>query len=139
MTATAPPWPLSSFPGPQDSPGFTLWRDFTRWQRSLNAALKPLDLTQPRFAVLAVCGWLTRDGRDITQQDVVDFLGMDRMHISQIASRLDRDGLILRRASRTDLRAKVLRITPAGHDTLARAMPLVETHDRAFFHRKGTP
>lgn len=126
---------VSAYAAPHESPGFTLWRDFMRWQRELNARLRPLGLTQPQFAILAVCGWLTRDGREVTQQEVVDFLDMDRMHISQIASRLEHDGLIRRQASATDLRAKQVTLTGAGRDLLARAMPLVEGFDLSFFAR----
>ncbi|MBS1183506.1 MAG: transcriptional regulator [Proteobacteria bacterium] len=133
MTSAKPWEDMSIHAGPQDSPGFVLWRDFMRWQRQLNAQLKPLRLTQPQFAVLAVCGWLTRDGRDVTQQELVDFLDMDRMHISQIATRLEQDGLIRRRATARDRRAKLVSLTAAGQAILERAMPVVEAFDRAFF------
>lgn len=124
---------ISAHEEPRSSPGFVLWRDFMRWQRQLNALLKPLGLTQPQFAVLAVCGWMTRDGQDVTQQAMVDFLDMDRMHVSQIASRLEADGLIRRDPSADDLRAKLISLTPAGREKLLRAMPVVEDFDRSFF------
>lgn len=120
----------AAFKGPQDSPGFTLWRDFMRWQRELNAELKPLGLTQPQFAVLAVIGWLTREGEEITQGDIVAFVGMDRMHISQIASRLEVNGLITRTASKADQRAKRVALTEVGQAVLTRALPIVEAFDR---------
>lgn len=124
---------ISAFAEPRHSPGFVLWREFMRWQRELNARLKPLELTQPQFAILAVCGWLTRDGQEVTQQDVVDFLGMDRMHISQIATRLEGDGLIERKTATTDSRAKAIVVTTKGQERLSRAVPLVEAFDQAFF------
>ncbi|MFV0490305.1 MAG: MarR family winged helix-turn-helix transcriptional regulator [Pseudorhodobacter sp.] len=124
---------FSVFPGPEASPGFVLWRNFMRWQRELNARLRPLGLTQPQFAVLAVCGWLTRDGQEITQQGIVDFLGLDRMHISQIATRLEKHSLIERKVTTADLRAKTVLLTPKGKQLLALAMPLVEEFDKAFF------
>ena len=124
---------ISAFSGPKLSPGFTLWHDFMRWQRELNARLRPLELTQPQFAVLAVCAWLARDGHEVTQYAVVDFLGMDRMHISQIASRLELSGLIERKKATTDIRAKHVRLTEKGRKLLAQAMPVVEEFDRAFF------
>lgn len=104
-----------------------------RWQRGLNAALRPLGLTQPQFAILAVCGWMTQDGQDITQQGVADFVGLDRMHVSQVAKRLEEYGLIERHAARTDQRAKIIRLTKKGQELLNRAMPLVEQFDRAYF------
>ncbi len=124
---------VSAFPEPRKSPGFVFWRDFMRWQRELNTRLRPLGLTQPQFAILAVCGWLTRTAQDVTQQAVADFLELDRMHVSQIMTRLERNGMIERRASTSDLRAKQAVLTAEGEALLARAMPLVEAFDRAFF------
>lgn len=124
---------VSAFSGPSLSPGFTLWHDFMRWQRELNALLRPLELTQPQFAVLAVCAWLSRDGHEVTQHAMVAFLDMDRMHISQIASRLERNGLIEKKIASTDLRAKHVRLTEKGRKLLGQAMPVVEEFDREFF------
>ena len=103
------------------------------WQRGLNAALRPLGLTQPQFAILAVCGWMTHDGQEITQQGVADFVGLDRMHVSHHPKRLEADGLIERQASRSDQRAKKIVLSGKGHDLLAKAMPVVEQFDRAYF------
>jgi len=132
MTSEQPEW-QSEFAGPQDSPGFSLWRNFMGWQRGLNAALRPLDLTQPQFAILAVCGWMTHDGQEITQQGVADFVGLDRMHVSQVAKRLEEDGLIERQPLHSDQRAKKIVVTGKGHELLAKAMPVVEQFDRAYF------
>jgi DNA-binding MarR family transcriptional regulator len=124
---------ISRYAGPQASPGFNLWRDFMRWQRGLNSALRPLGLTQPQFAVLAIVGWMTRDDAVITQQDLVDFLRLDRMHISQMATRLEDDGRLERIDAPHDKRAKQLRLTVQGQSLLAQAMPLVEAFDADFF------
>lgn len=134
MTAEQTVW-QSDFEGPQDSPGFSLWRNFMRWQRGLNAALRPLGLTQPQYAILAVCGWMTHDGQEVTQQGVADFVGLDRMHVSQVAKRLEEDGLIERHASKFDQRAKKIVLTGKGFDLLAKAMPVVEGFDRMHFER----
>ncbi len=129
---------MSQFAGPQKSPGFNLWRDFMRWQRQLNCALRPLGLTQPQFAILAVVGWMTRENAPVTQQDLVDFLVLDRMHISQIAARLEADGRLERVGAHHDKRAKLLRLTATGQALLAQALPLVEAHDIAFFAEKAS-
>lgn len=126
-------WPPSRHAGPQASPGFAFWHRFMDWQRGLNAALRPLALTQPQFALLAVCGWLTRDTAATTQAEVVALTGMDRMHVSQILSRLQADGLIARHASPQDHRQKTLTLTPLGAQRLASALPVVEAYDTAFF------
>ncbi|MGA9662819.1 MarR family winged helix-turn-helix transcriptional regulator [Pseudomonas hunanensis] len=126
-------WSGSAYAGPSGSPGFRLWREFLDWQRQINALLKPLGLTQPQFAILAVCGWLTRDCEQITQHGIANFTGMDRMHISQIVSRLERDGLIEKRIDPQDQRANLLSLSKEGLAQLRIAMPVVEAFDREFF------
>ncbi len=125
-------WP-SKFTEPRLSPGFVFWRDFMQWQREINEKLRPLGLTQPQFALLAVYGWLKRQRVGVTQQAAADFLGLERMHVSQISQRLERDGFVERRAHMDDARAKTVALTELGHEMLAKALPLVETHDRDFF------
>ncbi|MCE5988458.1 MarR family transcriptional regulator [Pseudomonas sp. 5FOS] len=128
-------WSGSAYSGPSSSPGFRLWREFLDWQRQLNALLNPLGLTQPQFAILAVCGWLTRNSEQITQQGIARFTGMDRMHISQIVSRLEKDGLVEKRIDPQDHRANLLSLSKEGLARLRIAMPVVEAFDTAFFHK----
>lgn len=135
---TDPDWP-SRHAGPGQSPGFRLWRDFMRWQRGLNAVLRPVGLTQPQFAALAVVGWLTRSTATTSQQVVIDLSDLDRMHVSQLLTRLERDGLIRRETAASDHRAKDLSLTPLGRETLARALPLVEAFDAEFFASPPRP
>ncbi|WP_410480655.1 MarR family winged helix-turn-helix transcriptional regulator [Pseudomonas plecoglossicida] len=130
---TGEQWSGSAYAGPSCSPGFRLWREFLDWQRQLNALLKPLGLTQPQFAILAVCGWLTRNCEQITQQGIASFTGMDRMHISQIISRLEKDGLVEKRIDPDDHRANLLSLSKEGLARLRIAMPIVEAFDLAFF------
>ncbi len=125
-----------SYESPEQSSGFALWRDFMRWQRGLNARLRPFELTQPQFAILAICGWMSRNGQHITQHDVIEYLGLDRMHVSQIATRLERDGLVKRAAGLEDRRAKQISLTDDGQDLLFRTLPVVEEFDKSFFASK---
>lgn len=78
---------------------------------------------------------MTRDGQEITQQCVADFVGLDRMHVSQVAKRLEQDGLIERHAARSDQRAKKITLTQKGQELLTRAIPMVEQFDRAYFEQ----
>ena len=131
-TPTSGPWSTSAYSGPDQSPGFRLWRDFLHWQRSLNTVLRPLALTQPQFARLAVCGWLSRNDGFTTQQPVGLLTNMDRRHSSQIVSRLERDRLLRRNIDDSDNRVKKITLTAAGEAKLRAALPLVEQHDRDF-------
>jgi DNA-binding MarR family transcriptional regulator len=124
---------LSNFTGPQASPGFQYWVNFMAWQRGLNHILRPLSLTQPQFALLATIGWITQDGSSLSQQRLADFLSLDRMLVSQIISRLDRDGLVTRKLAAEDRRRKGLKLTELGISKVSEALPLVEGFDKAFF------
>jgi DNA-binding MarR family transcriptional regulator len=106
-----------------------------RWQRGLNAKLGPLGLTQPQFALLAAAGWLSSNGTDPPQQEIAEFLALDRMHVSQIVSRLEANGLVSRHTSATNARVKLVGLTEAGWERLRQAVPLVEIYDRGFFAR----
>jgi len=133
-------WPTASaFAGPQASPGFRFWRDFMAWQRGLNEALRPHDLTQPQFALLATISWLTRDVEEaaglpvLSQQTLADFLGLERMLVSQVVSRLDAAGLVSRNPVEEDRRTKCLSVTSHGARKLITVLPVVEAYDQAFF------
>lgn len=121
------------FASPEKSPGFRFWKTFLNWQRDLNALLAPFDLTQPQFSVLALTGWLTRNGDEITQQHIADFADMDRMHVSLLVRRLLNQGLIMRTRNQSDQRVWCIALTEHGRDLLARTLPIVEGFDAAFF------
>jgi len=104
-----------------------------RWQRRLNELLRPLGLTQPQFAILATIGWLSKENAEVEQQDLSDFLGLERMHVSQVVSRLERQGAISRRRSENDARANVIALTEEGVGLLSSSIPIVEDFDHSFF------
>jgi DNA-binding MarR family transcriptional regulator len=124
---------LTDFVSPQASPGLQYWVNFMAWQRGLNHILRPLSLTQPQFALLATIGWKTHDGSNLSQQQLADLLRLDRMLVSQIISRLDRDGLVTRKLAADDRRRKGLSLTALGIKKVKEALPLVESFDKSFF------
>jgi len=123
----------SRFSAAGDSPGLSLWRQFHSWQRKINAALGPLQLTQMQFSLIAVIGYLTKDGNEITQQDVARFAEIDRMLVSQVVRRLADEGLVKRCPHANDKRAWSLSLTRRGANKLAKAVPIVEAADEEFF------
>lgn len=149
----------STFEEPQQSPGFQLWQTFLTWQRELNLVLQPLGLTQPQFSILAVVGWLTRDRASVSeampnrtialsdraitfltenrtaikQQDIADFMKMERMHVSQVVRKLEKMGYVERSSSVEDGRVQLIQLTRSGVSKLEEALPLVEAADAKFF------
>ncbi len=127
----------TSFEMPSDSPGFLLWQVTNIWQRKQRAALKEVDLTHVQFVLLATLAWLTQEGQEATQVVLSQFAKTDVMMTSQVLRTLAVKGLLTREEHPVDTRAKVLKVTEAGHDVLERAITLVEKVDRDFFAGLG--
>jgi MarR family transcriptional regulator, organic hydroperoxide resistance regulator len=123
---------VSRHEGPDDSPGFLLWRASLEWRRSIERALAPLELTQPQFVVLAALGWLTRKDQSVRQADVGRHTGIDPNTMSQILRGLEKRKLISRRQHAHD-RGKFPRLTVSGQALVGRAVGLVEGVDHRFF------
>ena len=117
---------------PEKSPGFLLWHISTSWRSSIEAVLKPLDLTHPQFVVLATLGWLTKNGERVTQAAIGKMAGLDPNTTSQIIRGLEVKKLIKRIPS-SDPRAKNPLLTTKGSQLLIEALPAVEKADGQFF------
>jgi DNA-binding MarR family transcriptional regulator len=81
-----------------------------------------LDLTSPQFAALAVL----RERPGIDQATLAGLIALDRQTIGGVVARLAAKGLVDRRASVTDGRAKSLSLTAQGEEVVRRMWPLVE-------------
>ena len=124
---------ISNAGSPAESRGFRIWSSFLAWQRAINDVLRPHDLTQTQFSLLASIGWLTRTGAAITQQDIAAFSGMKKMNISRVLANLETIGLVSRTSMPQDARAKHIALTHSGSVKLQETLPLVETADDIFF------
>jgi DNA-binding MarR family transcriptional regulator len=116
-----------------ESPGFLLWRVTQRWQRTIVAALRPLDLTHAQFVLLMSTYYLARGGGAPSQREVADHTEADVMMTSQVLRTLEKRGLVTRSPDPTDARIKRLAVTPTGTKLARRAQAAVEKADRTFF------
>jgi DNA-binding MarR family transcriptional regulator len=140
-TRTAkPPEPASPFSVAEanDSSGFLLWQVTALWQRRIAQALRPHQLTQVQYALLASLLWLSSQGEEVTQARLAAHAKLDVMMTSQVLRALEERSLLERRPHPTDTRAKALRLTAAGRALTTRAVPAVESADAAFFSALGT-
>ena len=124
---------ISRHKGPLKSPGFLLWKASTTWRSILEAKLKPYDLTHPQFVMLACTAWLTREGEHTTQIAVGKMASLDPNTTSQVLRGLEKKGLITRKESPTDTRAKSPALTATGRKRIEQALPIVEAADKGFF------
>ena len=94
--------PSSEWEGPEDSPGFLLWRVTLAWQRAMRAALAPHELTHVQFVLLASSWWLGRTEAP-TQQGLAEHAGTDPMMTSQVLRKLEDRGLVTREQDPADV------------------------------------
>ncbi|HXF29104.1 MAG TPA: MarR family transcriptional regulator, partial [Chlamydiales bacterium] len=124
---------VSIHSGPEESPGYLLWKVSALWRRAIEAVLRPLGLTHPQFVILAAIGWLTRQPKEVRQIEIARFAGLDPNTTSQILRSLQTKKLIRREIS--DGRSKSPSLTAVGSALLQKALPAVEKADSAFFQR----
>ena len=120
-----------------DSTGLLLWQLTTLWQRAITAALKPYELTQVQFVLLASLLWLSSKEKPITQVMLARHAKLDVMMTSQVLRTLESRSLVIRNTHPADARAKMLELTQQGKKLAIRAVPAVEAVDNTFFDVVG--
>ena len=80
------------------------------------------DITSVQFAALDAIQWHPL----IDQAGVAALIAYDRPTIGEVVSRLVSKGLVERKVSEADRRARVLTLTQQGEDLVARLRPVVE-------------
>lgn len=113
--------------------GFLLWKASNAWQRQVKTALAPAGITHVQFLLLETLDALPADKKVSSQAEIARLAGIDVMMTSKVMRLLVRKKLVERRSPRNDARAFAVVLTPAGKKLLAKARPLVEKNEDAFF------
>jgi len=102
---------------------FALARRFSQICTTASAeAVESADLTPLEFAVMAHVN--PTDGEpDLDQNALAARLGVDRNSASLLVAGLERNALVARRASETDRRTRLVRLTSKGERLFARLNP----------------
>jgi len=117
MDARAEPMTSLDTLSPQEEFGFQLGRLARWWRSRLDQQLKPLGLTQARWIVLV---HLARGGDGMTQIDLARYVEVEGPTLVRVLDALEGQGLIARRASVSDRRAKTIHLTEQGKQVIAR-------------------
>ena len=128
-----------SLGSPENAVGFVLWRIVARYQREVDRTLAPLDLTNLQFVTLALAAWLEQSGEPVTQIEVSRFGGIHRMQVSQTLKMLEQKRFVARERSKSDSRAKRVRLTRRGLEVLRQAFPIVTEVQGRLFGDAGRP
>ncbi|MCU1478308.1 MAG: regulatory protein MarR [Subtercola sp.] len=116
-----------------------LWHTTLRWQRQTDAVLEPFNLTHAQFALLSTTWYLGRGGELPNQRQVAEHAGIGEVMASQVLRLLERNGMILRQTSATDVRAMALSVTDQGQHLAERAVAALDEADSRFFNEVPDP
>ena len=129
----------ASLGGPDKAVGFVLWRVMHRYQRAVERALAPHELTHLQFTTLAMTAWMCRSGDFVTQAELAREADIHPMQISLMLKALESKGMVARRPSTTDTRTRLVGITPAGIKALRTALPIIVELQQQMFGNAGAP
>jgi len=124
---------IFSYIEPEENSGYLLWQVTMQWQLSMNRALGKMGLTLTQFSLMAGLYWLSKKKQTVTQQQLADYANTDKMMTSKVLMVLEKKQIIKRTNDPSDSRAKQLRITDKGTQTLRAAYHIVKQVDDLFF------
>jgi len=128
-----------SLGAPDRAIGFVLWKVFHQYQREIDRALLPLDLTHLQFTTLTLTAWLAQDGKSVTLTALVHHSQIHKVQLSQMLKALEQKGMVSRSTNETDVRSKDITVTRAGLQSMRRALPVVIDVQRRLFGEAGMP
>ncbi|PKU26577.1 transcriptional regulator SlyA [Telmatospirillum siberiense] len=100
---------------PRERIGFDLSRMARLWRARLDERLAPLGLTQAKWVILL---HLSRSNGVLPQRELVDRVGVEGPSLVRVLDGLERLGMIQRRDSPSDRRAKTVHLMPAAEPAL---------------------
>jgi DNA-binding MarR family transcriptional regulator len=128
-----------SLGAPERAIGFVLWRLFHQYQRAIDRALEPLDLTNLQFTVLTLVAWSAKSGATVSQVELSRSSEIHKMQLSNILKTLEQKGLVRRTPSDLDTRAKDVELTRAGLMKVRKGLPIAIDVQRQLFGEAGMP
>lgn len=128
-----------SLGAPERAIGFVMWRIVHRYQREVDHALRPLDLTHLQFVVLTLVAWQARSDETVTQAALARFGDIHPMQLSNVLKALEQKEAIVRTPAPVNALAKHVGITSAGLSSLQTALPIVIEIQARLFGDEGLP
>lgn len=99
-----------------------------QWRKSINEALKPRGLTEATWLPLL---HLVRAGGPMLQKQLAQSLTLDSSSVVRLIDGLETGGLVERTATE-DRRARAIRLTPAGRQTVEQVEQVVDDARRRY-------
>jgi len=122
---------------PTQNPPFSPWARFgirfsllaRRWRHHLDAHLAQAGLTDATWVPLI---HLDETGGGLSQKDLAKRVGVDGSSLVRVLDILERQGLLERRRSTTDGRARLVHLTPKGKRRVAHIRETLGQGERAL-------
>lgn len=105
-----------------DDIGYLIWKVSKYWQRGKLRLLGEFGLTGSQLELLGAIYHMSRENTEATQIILSQETGIDPMTTSTILRNLQKKGLISRRESATDTRARIVEVTKSGSELFERAI-----------------
>jgi len=113
--------------------GYLIWRISKYWQRGKHKMLDEFGLTSSQMEILGAIYHLYKDNIEATQILLSQETYIDPMTTSTILRNLEKKGLVKRRESITDTRARIVEVTDAGVDLFTKAIAKVKEKKEILF------
>lgn len=118
---------------PKEEVGYLIWQITKFWQRGKHKALDEFGLTSSQMEILGAIFHLNREDVEITQILLSQETSIDPMTTSTILRNLQKKGLIIRKESETDTRARIVELTKDGEALFYKAISKVKLiHEKLF-------
>ncbi len=123
---------------PNEDVGYLIWRVSKYWQRGKHKILDEFGLTTSQMELLGAIYHMSIQQIEATQIILSQETEIDPMTTTTILRNLERKGLISRRESTTDTRARIVEATEAGNDLFTKAIIKVKKEQARLFENMDT-
>jgi len=119
--------------GHLDDINYLIWRIFKFWQRGRQKLLGEFGLTSSQMELLVTIYHISKHNTEVTQILLSQKTEIDPMTTSTILRNLQKKGLINRRYSTIDTRARIVEITDKGTHLLEKAIVKINKEQTLLF------
>ncbi|MDR2955858.1 MAG: MarR family winged helix-turn-helix transcriptional regulator [Prevotella sp.] len=122
-----------SLANPGDEIGYLIWKISKFWQRGKHKIVDEFGLTTSQFELLGAIYHMSKLEMETTQIILSQETYIDPMTTSTILRNLEKKGLIIRRESKMDTRARVVGITESGTEVFEKAITKLKESQTGLF------
>ncbi|GAB6009112.1 MarR family winged helix-turn-helix transcriptional regulator [Dysgonomonas reticulitermitis] len=118
---------------PNNDISFLIWRIMKYWQRGKQRLLDEFGITGSQMELLGAICYMSEYKMEATQIILSQETEIDPMTTSTILRNLQKKGLVSRRESTTDTRARIVEVTDEGVALFFRAKTKIEESQEELF------